>query len=437
MSNSNIDTSIRKHASFGMLCAIALIVGVGGWSVVTNLSGAVMGMGVIAVEGNNKKIQHPTGGVIKEIFVREGSIVQAGEVLMTLDETNFKANAQIVQTQADEAMVRIARLEAEERQSLSPKFPQEIMMRGHDSELKKIIAAEMSLLSSRLNSIASQKVQLAQRIDQANSDIKSLTAQNKARGEEVTLMQTELTNVEELTRKGYAANLRLIGLKRDFSRLKSERDNLVSELEKAQSRKIEAESMLERVDIDAKKEVATELRDVKTRLNELYERGYAAKDALGRSQIRSPYAGVVHQLNAVSVGGVVGPGEPIMLIVPHGENLIVEAKIMQNDIDQVRLEQKALLRFTAFNARTTPEIYGMVVQISPDLVQPKDMQSSQLPPHYIVRVALDEGELKKIKGQKIQVGMNVDTLIHTESRNALSYLTKPIADQMARSFIER
>ncbi|HEX5866766.1 MAG TPA: HlyD family type I secretion periplasmic adaptor subunit, partial [Beijerinckiaceae bacterium] len=195
----------------------------------------------------------------------------------------------------------------------------------------------------------------------------------------------------------------------------------------------ETELQIIQLDQDLKREVATELRDSQGKIGELVERKVAAEDQLKRIEIRAPQSGYVHQLAVHTIGGVINPGEPIMLIVPQADSLVVETRIAPQDIDQVHPGQRVNLRFSAFSQRTTPEIFGTVSRVSADLTREQQTNTS----YYTVRVSIPEDELKKLEGKALIPGMPVEAFIQTGSRTALSYLVKPFEDQVARAFRER
>jgi HlyD family secretion protein len=433
---TNLDFSLRKHILFGGICAIALVGGMGGWSILTNLSGAVVAQGTVAVEGQTKKIQHPLGGIVTAIHVKEGQRVKEGDALVTLDETTHKSNMQVFQKQVDEARVRIARLESEERGLKQIEFPKDLATIINQPVISKMVTSEKNLFESRMNSLEGQRKQLNERVTQFTNELIGIKGMIETRQKEIDLITRELDSVENLEKQGYTTLSRLIALKRDQTRSKGDFMNLKSEAEKSASRIQEAQVTLARLDQDNKKEITTELRDIKARLNELTERFASADDMFQRTHIKSPFAGYVHQLAINAVGGVIQPGEAVMMIVPDNQPMVIEAKIAQTDIDQVRIGEKALIRFTAFNQRVTPELSGSVTHVSADLTKDRESFQQQMP-FYTVRMDISPKEMGKLEGKSLHPGMGAEVFIHTEDRSAISYFMKPITDQFKRAFKER
>jgi HlyD family secretion protein len=254
----------------------------------------------------------------------------------------------------------------------------------------------------------------------------------KAANLELGLIEKELTGVRELWQKNLVPIMRVTALERDAAKLVGERGSLIASKAQAQGRITETELQILQIDQDLRTEVGKDLAEIRARSSELVERRIAAEDQLKRVDIRAPQDGIVHQMSIHTVGGVVPAGEPMMLIVPAGDALAIEAKIAPQDIDQVHLGQAAVLRFTAFNQRTTPELSGEVSRVSADISQ--DPKSGA--PFYTVRIAVADAEIARLDGLKLVPGMPVEGFIQTEYRTVASYLTKPLADQLAKAWRE-
>ena len=225
---------------------------------------------------------------------------------------------------------------------------------------------------------------------------------------------------------------RVTALERDAARLDGERGGLISSVAQTKGRITETELQMIQIDQDLRTEVGKELADIRGKVAELVERKVTAEDQLKRIDIRSPQDGVVHQLAVHTVGGVIGPAEAIMLIVPAADSLEVESKINPQDIDQVRIGHPALLRFSAFNQRTTPEVNGIVSRVSADLTNDQRTGAS----YYTVRITLPPEELSRLTGLKLIPGMPVEAFVRTGDRTVLSYLTKPLTDHLTTAFRE-
>ena len=421
--------SIRTHLALAVLGLLALVGGIGGLAASTELSGAVIAPGLVVVDTNLKKVQHPTGGVVGEINVRDGSRVRAGDIVVKLDETVARANLALVAKALDELAARRDRLEAE-RDATPLLFSPTIVERLIEPDVAALVAAEKRVYASRQDARAGQKSQLTERVAQLLEQIDGLSQQASAKAEEIRLIQEELQGVEQLWSKNLVPIYRVTNLRREETRLRGERGQLISSIAQAKGRISETELQIMQIDQDLRSEVSRELREIQAKSAELAERKTAAEDQLKRIDIRAPQNGVVHQLAVHTIGGVIGAGEAIMLVVPESDELIVEAKISLSDVDQVRQGQAVVLRLSAFNQRTTPELKGSVSLAPADQIT--DQRSGTQ--YYVVRVSIPVEERNRLGDLKLLPGMPVEAFFQTGYRTAMSYLTKPLADQMARAF---
>lgn len=417
----------------GFAVVLLLGGGVGGWAATTQLASAVIAHGSVVVDSHIKKVQHPTGGVVGEVRVRDGDHVHAGDVLVRLDDTITRANLGIVSKGLNELLARRARLESERDGVESVKFPDALLQHADDPEVARTIAGESKLFDLRRSARLGKKAQLSQRVDQFTQQIGGFTAQADAKARETDLINKELEGVRELWKLKLTPLTRLSALEREAARLEGERGQLISSIAEANGRISETKLQIIQIDQDLASDVAKELRETDSKIDEYVERKVAAEDQLKRIDIRAPQDGTVFESTAHTVGGVIAPGDTIMQIVPEADNLAVEAKIRPQDIDQVHIDQAAILRFTAFNQRTTPEISGAVKQISADTTTDQDTGQTS----YITRIALPSDQLSVLGEMKIIPGMPVDVFIQTGERDVLSYLIKPLRDQLARAFKEK
>jgi membrane fusion protein, type I secretion system len=425
--------SIRRHLLGGVVIAVVLTVGVGGWATTTKLSGAVIAPGSVVVDSNVKKVQHLTGGIVGELLVRDGQRVRAGEIVLRLDETVTRANLAIVTKGLDEMNARRSRLAAERDGAEELTFPAALLARANELDVAAAIDSERKLFELRRSARLGQKSQLRERIAQLDEEIRGYTALQEAKAEEIELIQRELEGVRVLWNKNLVQINRLISLEREAARLKGERAQSVAAVAQSRGKIGEIELQIIQIDQDLSSEVARELREVEGKIGEFVERKVAAEDQLKRIDIRAPQDGVVHQLAVHTVGGVVPPGEAIMLVVPEADALSVEAKIWPQDIDQLHLGQAAGLRFSAFNQRTTPEINGVITRISADVSRDEKSGVS----YYTARIGIDPKEIGRLGGVRLVPGMPVETFMKTYDRTVLSYFVKPLEDQILRAFRER
>jgi HlyD family secretion protein len=418
-------TGLRVLLSVGLVA--------GGLAVLMPMAGAVVVPGNLVVQSNVKAIQHPTGGVVAEIPVRNGQRVGAGDLLLRLDATQAQASLQMVSKQLDEVAARIARLVAERDGAAQIEVPPELSARSHEATVRTLLASEQQLFKARANARRSQTDLLQSRVSQLGEEIGGLDAQVDSKSRQLELIAGELTGIQDLYDKHLVPLTRLTTLQRESARIEGERGQLTSAIAETKSKIGEAQLQIVRLDQDFRTDVVKELGDNQAKEAELVERGVGARDQLERIEIRAPNPGVIHQLSAHTIGGVIRAGDTIMEVVPDLDDLQIEARLQPNDIDQVRMGQKAFIRFSAFNQRVTPQLNGEVSYVSADTS--RDQQTNA--PYFTVRVTLPEEERRRLAGQQLVSGMPAEVFMQTGSRTMMSYLLKPITDQLQRAFVER
>jgi HlyD family secretion protein len=416
-----------------MIVGGIVIASVAGWAGTTELAGAVIANGVVVVDSEVKKVQHPTGGIVGELRVRNDQHVEAGDVVMRLDETQTRANLAVFTKSLDELYARHARLEAEKDGAQTLDFPDDLLVReASDYQVAHILNGERKLFMLRLEARNGEKAQLRERAAQLRLAMDGLDEQIDAKAEEIALIQEELKGVLNLWKKNLISITRVTSLKRDGARLGGERGQLIASKAEAGGKIAEVGLSIIQVDQDARSKVAEELSNVRAKISELSERKIAAEDQLKHVDIRAPQSGRVHELAVHTVGGVVAQGETIMLIVPNNDALSIQAKVSPSDIDELRPGQTALLRFSAFNMRTTPELNGAISWVAAD--QTEDERTGET--YYKVRIAISDAEFARLHGLRVIPGMPVEVFVQTKSRTMLSYLIKPLVDQAMRTFRE-
>ena len=425
--------SIRRHIIAGSVLVGVLAFGLGGWASTAEISGALIAPGDVVVDSNIKKVQHPTGGVVGKLFVHDGDHVKAGQILIQLDETVTQANLAIVTKGLTELYARKARLAAERDGADQVAAPKELADHLNDPSVAEALASERRLFDLRRQARDGQKKQLQERVTQLQQEITGLTAQQNAKDQEVALIEQELKGVRDLYAKNLVQLNRLTSLERDEAQLEGSRGQLVAQAAEAKGKIAETQLQIIQVDADLASDVAKELRETDSKIGEYVERKVTAEDQLKRTDIRAPQDGIVFQLTANTVGGVITAGDPIMMIVPEDDKLQVEVKVDPKDIDDVQFDQPVVLRFTSFNVRTTPEINAKVVRIGADTTT--DQRTGRT--YYSVRIAMANDEIKRLGDVKLTPGMPVEAYIETGERTMLSYLLKPLHDQLMRSFREK
>lgn len=430
----NTEALIRAHLRIGLAAAL-LIAGVSAaWSVMVKLDSAVVTQGVVVVESNIKKVQHPTGGVVGAINVREGQAVKEGEVVVRLDETATRTALGIITNELTASRSRAARLIAERAGATAIVFPDDLAKRAEaDRDVGLVLQGETQMFKARSATRQGQKEQLIERVGQLTEELRGLGEQSSSLERQLTVARDELANLRDLQARKLTTVPRITALEREIARNEGALGETIARVASSRGKISETGLQIVQLDKDHATEVAKELRETETKINEMQERRIAAEDQLRRIDIRAPISGVVHQLTVHTVGGVVNATEALMQIVPETERLIVEVRIAPQDIDQVHVGQHARVRFTAFNQRTTPELNGTLFRVASDVT--KDPQTGAM--YFTGGVSITEGELQRLKGPKLIAGMPADAFIRTGERTFASYLVKPLSDQMQRSMRER
>jgi HlyD family secretion protein len=429
----NAQKSIRRHLFISVIVIVLLVCGIGGWASTSEFAGAVIAQGTLVVDTNVKKVQHPTGGVVAELNVRDGDQVKAGDVVIRLDDTQTRANLAIVSKGLDELSARRAREETELEGNEQVTFPKELLERKDDPDVARLVAGEAKLFDTRRKTREGLKAQLGERVQQSEEEIRGLTAQVASKDKQIEWIQQELEGVRDLWSKKLVQFNRVTSLEREQARLEGERGQLIASIAQSKGKIAETKIQILQIEQDMRTEVGKDLAEIRAKNAELVEKKVAAEDQLKRVDIRAPQNGMVHQLDVHTVGGVVSAGQQIMLIVPAADKLIVEAKVQPQDIDQVRVGQAAVMRFSNFNTRTTPEINGEVTVVSADTTQDQRTGIS----YYTVRLAVTPEEIGRLGEHKLVPGMPVEVFIQTTVRTVVSYFVRPLQDQIARSFREK
>jgi HlyD family secretion protein len=421
---------LRGRIGTGIVFALMLIAGCGAWAVLAQLSGAIIAQGSVKVDRNLKAIQHRDGGIISEIAVREGDFVTAGQVLLRLDDMQTRAELSIIKTQMVEAIARRARLRAERDMLAEVEFPPGFADQG--GEAAAVIMSETNLFRGNLAHRRSQKEQLELRINQIEKEVAGLEAQRTAKVDEIKLVESEHGKLKQLLQKGLVESLRVYNTDREAARLLGSRGEVEAGIARAYASTSEIRLQIMALDQTARTEAQRELSTVDAKISELTDRKMAIEDRLSRTNIRAPLAGYINELAVHTIGGVISPAERLITLVPENAALRVEARLSPADIDQVALAQPARLRFSAFNRNETPEILGEVAYVSP--ASTRDTVTGDM--YFVADIEVSAEQMARLGARKLVPGMPVEVYITTDQRSALSYLTKPFTDQVARTFRE-
>lgn len=419
---------------FGMGVVIAVFGGLALWSILAPIDSAVIAAGQVVVESNRKTVQHLEGGVIGDILVREGELVEAGAVLARLDDTLAKANLAQIDSQLSELYARRARLISERDGASEIGAPAGVADVLEKPEFRATFAGQKNLFAARAATRAQQKSLLNERITQQQERMTGIQAQRRSIASQLRLINDELESVRGLYEKGFAPLTRLRALERESERLVGERGSLTARLAEAESIIAEARLEMERIDETMREEAIADLREAEVAIAERTEERITAADALRRTELKAPQAGRVIGLAVHTVGGVIAPGEVVMDIVPDNDVLEVAARVSPTDIEKVHAGQDALIRFSAFSVRSTPETIGNVRSVSADSLTDEVTGL----PYFLVLIDLPdkEGLADALRGQSLVPGMPADAFIRTGKRPAINYLLRPLTDALTRSMRE-
>lgn len=424
--------SLRRHLLTGFVIAGVLVGGVGGWSALASISSAVIASGRVVVESNSKLVQHAEGGIVGEIAVRDGDRVEAGDLLVRLDGTATKANLAIITKQMNALETRRTRLIAERDRNRQLTFPEHLRKQAQADSDFDLLEGERKLFEARWVTLSGQREQLQERITQTRDEIAGLSAQRDAKAREVELTLEELEIIRGLKEKKLIPITQYMALERESAKVQGEHGQLLAEIARTEGRVSETQLQVLQLDKEFREGVLGELRSVETELAELAERRVAALDQLRRLEIQAPQSGIVHQLAIHTRGGVITPGQALMQIIPQDDTLIVEARVAPGDIDQIQVGQDAVIHFTAFNQRTTPQLNASLFSVAADLSE--DERSGEN--FFLARLRLSEEEHARLGDLELTPGMPAEVFIQTGARTALSYLVKPFEDQLSRAFRE-
>ncbi|MEM7215409.1 MAG: HlyD family type I secretion periplasmic adaptor subunit [Pseudomonadota bacterium] len=430
--NAQLNVSSRGPVLFGLFLLLALFVGGGGWLYAANLAGAVIAQGTVVVEGKSKTVQHLDGGIVAEINVSDGDSVDQGDVLVRLDETLLEANLEIYRNRVLEAVARRSRLVSERDELEQIQWNEELLDILDMEQRESIRKGHQRLFQARRSAMRGQIDRLNEQVLQFESQSNGVIALKASKGRQIGLLSEELQAVSQLKEKGLATNAQVLGLERQRENLTGQIGEHDADLSRIANSINEAQIQVLQIEREARQTVLTELREVEQEINEVTQQLHATVEQLRRVEIKAPASGVIHELSVFTIGGVVGPGAPILQVIPQNQNFIIEANIEPQFIDELYPEQAAAIRFSAFNQRTTPELNGSVSGISANVVV--DEQTGL--PFYKVRLSVPPEELERLQGLQLIPGMPVEAFIKTRDRTALNYLVKPLLDQINRAFRE-
>lgn len=423
----------RKIIIAGVLIILVFFGGLGSWAALFEISGAVIAPGEVRVDTDRKTVQHLEGGIVDEILVRDGDLVDKGDVLVRLKGEQVSSSVTMYRGQLDSRLAMDARLEAEKSLADSIVWPEELLARRGDVNVASLMAAEEKIFASKRDSLESQISLLKTQMEQINEQL--IGDKEQIRAEEAILasLKEELVAKRELFEGRYIEKSRILELERNFSSHEGRRGELLSKSAQLRERLAELELRITGIKREFVKEASAELAQVRQSVFDLRERLRPLKDAKTRLEVLAPVSGIAVNLQVHSVDGVVAPGSPIVDIVPEGSPLILECKIQVQDITHVFLGQEAEVQLVAFKARTTPTVRGKVTYISADRLQMRTSYGEQ--PYYQVQVELDKDELTG-NGLYLTPGMPAQVFITTKERTVLDYLLEPLLENLTHAMRE-
>lgn len=422
--------SASGYIRFGLFAVAILVGGLGTWGATAKLAGAVVASGSLRVTAQQQVVQHLDGGVVGEILAEEGQYVEGGDVLVRLDGSSLRSELAALEGQLFELMARRGRLMAEQADREAISFDAELLdAADQNNEVAILVDGQRSLFEARNQTMAREMEVLAERQEQIGEQIIGTEAELAALRDQVTLIEDELIGLEKLEKGGLATKERVVSRKREKARLAGQLGQMQAQNAQLKGQISELEIERLRMMDNRREEAITQLREIGFRELELKQRRIQLKEQLDRLDIRAPRAGVVYDKRVFALKSVIRPADPILFIVPTDTGMVIEARVEPIDIDVVYPGQETALRFSAFNTRTTPELYGFVVKKSADVFT-DEATGVQF---YKVDIELKPGEDEKLEGLELIAGMPVEAHIQTGERTPLNYIMKPMMDYINRA----
>ena len=426
------EQGLSRLVRFGLAAVAVLVFGIGGLIALLPMAGAVIAPGEVTVETHVKEISHPFGGVVADIFVQDGDHVEKGQVLIRLDDTVSGAVAEYTGLGLDQLLAKAARLRAVQSGAAGVTFPEELTRRAAEPEIQALLEDERRSFALVRQARADRVRQLRAQVAQARAQIATYASQAQAYARQGELVREELAQTRQLYENRLTTLDRLNALERAAVGVEAQHAAAQSGTAQAQARIGELQVQIAGVGSVARSEAALELAQVQAAISDLRKAEVAASDQNDRTAIRAPQDGIVDKLQVQTVGSVVPAGEPLMVIVPDADRLVVRAQVRVTDIDSVAVGQPAHLRFTALNMRTTPELEGKVTRVAADRSTDRATNAA----FYSVTVSIPDDEFRKLEEARLSVGMPVEVFIQTQQRTILQYIVRPLSDQLKRALKE-
>jgi HlyD family secretion protein/epimerase transport system membrane fusion protein len=399
-----------------------------GWTAFAPLNKGVTASGAVSTQSARQIVANIDGGIVKAINIKSGDRVQAGQVLLKLDDTFADTQYQLVRQQYLDHLGEKAMLEAEITGS-PIRWPAEFTTNPQDRSIQQVMAVQSKVLLERRALRGAQKSVLAQQTARLNERIGGIKSQVTSLDSQGSLIGEELTDIEALYNQGYATKSRMLALQRSRADLQGRTGSSSAEIGQVQQAIGENRMQALQIDAQSRQESVARLATVQGELIQLIDKLANQKAVLARTTLVSPVNGVILSLNVNTVGGVVRPGEPIVEVVPT-DDIIVVAKVRTQDVESLRIGQGARVKLPGLNAQTTPQLDGSVRYISADALTPTEPG----PRYYELRVGIPQEQLKRLGKIKLSPGMPAEVLVDGGSRTALQYMLEPLTAAFARSF---
>jgi S-layer protein transport system membrane fusion protein len=409
----------------------------GGWSAVARINSAVVADGVVAIESNRKTIQHLEGGIVREILVRDGDVVQRGDVLVRLDPTRNAAADVGFRQQLAIASALQARLIAQREMADTINFPLEVTAFGDDPLIVNAIHDNQSQFDNRRQSLLRGKEVFEQQIAQTKDEIRQAILDEKTARQQIDSIGLELPNLKMLLEKGLVSLPRVTTLERQLIQVQGQFEGAQISRAKAIEKVGELQARIDQLKQDYRQEAANALPDVRKTISDARQQLIVSSDALQRIEIKAPVTGTVQQLKVFTIGGIIRSGDPILDIVPSSDTLVVRGRVLPIDVDRILPGQSVELRVPQFMKFELKPIVGTLRSISRDSIIDAASPSGPAQPYFAVEIAVDRNSIPEDIRDRMSAGMTVDTIIRTQERTVLSYLVAPLSNRLAKSMRER
>jgi HlyD family type I secretion membrane fusion protein len=426
--------SATRPVLIGFIGLLVLVGGFGGWSVMSNIAGAIVASGRIEVDRNRQVVQHDTGGTIAEILVDEGDLVKAGDLLLQLDPAQSLSELTLIEGQLFELMARRGRLEAQRDETDTVAFPEALILAGTtNADAQELMDGQRNLFDARRDSVDREIEQLGKQRNQIEDQIKGIRAQETSLAAQLELIEPQLVNQQKLLDDGLAQAASVLRLQQEKASLTGEIGRLIAARAQAEGRITEIEIVELKLGTSGREEAITQLREIRYRELSLVEQRRALLAQIDRLDIRAPVSGIVYSMQVTTPRSVIRAAEPLMFLVPQDRPLVIAAQVNPTNVDEISVGQEVNLRLSSLDQRTTPELKGRVMLISADALTDEVTGGN----YFRAEITLSPGETEKLpKGTILLPGMPVDAFIKTGDRSPLTYLLKPVTDYFVKSWRE-